>query len=346
MIDVNIKFGINAGRIWRALDSNKSLTKVQLINKTNIKENEIFQAIGWLAKENKIKKDGEFYFLDNTNLSEKIKQNAKIILSLFENGKININNLKNITKMDEENLNLALGWLAKDGKLGDNIFNDSLEGNSNKIKIDDLRNEIDILNADLKERNLIITQLTNQLNINQFNLIENTEKHNMLKDEIDQKNNEILKKKNELKIKNLKINDLKVELDNSNSNILTRNLIIKHISNQLTDKETQCIENSNLITNLKSEINQNKNLIKIANEKINDRIKALSSLQDKSYKSIDKDFSKSTLFSKSDSFFNKKEKIENIDNNIKEIIEDNLICDSDKIENSTLKNRKNDNEDH
>jgi hypothetical protein len=168
----------------------------------------------------------------------------------------------------------------------------------------------------------------------------------MLKDEIDQKNNEILKKKNELKIKNLKINDLKVELDNSNSNILTRNLIIKHISNQLTDKETQCIENSNLITNLKSEINQNKNLIKIANEKINDRIKALSSLQDKSYKSIDKDFSKSTLFSKSGSFFNKKEKIENIDNNIKEIIEDNLICDSDKIENSTLKNRKNDNEDH
>ena len=66
MIDVNILFGTNAGKIWGALDSNKTLTKNQIIEKTNMTENEFFQAIGWLAKENKVKKEGEFYQLDET----------------------------------------------------------------------------------------------------------------------------------------------------------------------------------------------------------------------------------------------------------------------------------------
>jgi hypothetical protein len=59
MKDVDILFGMNAGKIWKALDSNNSLTKNQLIEITNLTDDEFNQAIGWLAKENKIKKEGE-----------------------------------------------------------------------------------------------------------------------------------------------------------------------------------------------------------------------------------------------------------------------------------------------
>ena len=42
MMDINMLFGMNAGKIWRALESCGSLTKIQIINDTKLSENELF----------------------------------------------------------------------------------------------------------------------------------------------------------------------------------------------------------------------------------------------------------------------------------------------------------------
>jgi hypothetical protein len=122
MRDVNIVFGINAGKIWRTLDSSGPLTKIQLMDRIELEENELFRAIGWLARENKINKEGEFYKLDDTNLSDMIEKNAEVLYRIFKNGKLDVNNLEKITKLDEETYNLSLGWLAREDRLENDIL--------------------------------------------------------------------------------------------------------------------------------------------------------------------------------------------------------------------------------
>ena len=65
MIDFIGEVGINAGKVWETLNSNGILTEIQLMENTNLTENEIFTAIGWLARENKICKNicAKFFIL-------------------------------------------------------------------------------------------------------------------------------------------------------------------------------------------------------------------------------------------------------------------------------------------
>ena len=50
-------------------------------------------------------------------LSEKIGNNAGLIWSTLENGELNVKAVKKTTKLAEKDLNLALGWLAREGKV-------------------------------------------------------------------------------------------------------------------------------------------------------------------------------------------------------------------------------------
>jgi hypothetical protein len=50
-------------------------------------------------------------------LSEKIGNNAGLIWSTLENGELNVKAVKKATKLAEKDLNLALGWLAREGKV-------------------------------------------------------------------------------------------------------------------------------------------------------------------------------------------------------------------------------------
>ena len=57
-MNTNIKeYGKNAGKIWNALDQNGPLTENNLIKSTKLKEGEFCAAIGWLARENKVRKE-------------------------------------------------------------------------------------------------------------------------------------------------------------------------------------------------------------------------------------------------------------------------------------------------
>jgi len=50
-------------------------------------------------------------------LSEKIGNNAGLIWSALEEGELNVKAVKKVTKLAEKDLNLALGWLAREGKV-------------------------------------------------------------------------------------------------------------------------------------------------------------------------------------------------------------------------------------
>lgn len=118
MIEVTEEFGFNAGRVWKALDMNGPLTEIQLMEETSLRENEVFAAVGWLARENKIRRDGNVYHLDETNLTFEIGGNAGIIWNmLFTNGELDTTHISRLIQKDEENIFSALGWLARENKI-------------------------------------------------------------------------------------------------------------------------------------------------------------------------------------------------------------------------------------
>ena len=50
-------------------------------------------------------------------LLEKIGINAGLIWTALESGELNVKAIKKATKLAEKDLNLALGWLAREGKI-------------------------------------------------------------------------------------------------------------------------------------------------------------------------------------------------------------------------------------
>ncbi len=50
-------------------------------------------------------------------LSEKIGTNAGLIYAALEKGELNVKAVKKTTKLAEKDLNLGLGWLAREGKV-------------------------------------------------------------------------------------------------------------------------------------------------------------------------------------------------------------------------------------
>ncbi|MEA4937215.1 hypothetical protein SDC9_165296 [bioreactor metagenome] len=50
-------------------------------------------------------------------MKEKIGINAGLIWKALEHGELNVKAVKKATKLKEKDLNLALGWLAREGKV-------------------------------------------------------------------------------------------------------------------------------------------------------------------------------------------------------------------------------------
>jgi hypothetical protein len=118
MINVTEEFGFNAGRVWKALNMYGSLTETQLIEETSLRENEVFAAVGWLARENKIRRDGDVYCLDETNLTNEIGENAGLIWkALFSNEELDTNHISRLINKNERIVFYALGWLARENKI-------------------------------------------------------------------------------------------------------------------------------------------------------------------------------------------------------------------------------------
>ncbi len=111
-------FGFNAGKIWTALNVYGPLNKSTIVKNTKLSLNDFFIGIGWLARENKISKEMNFYKLGYTNLTYEIGENAGKIWRLLDSqGQADISTITKVTDMKIEDIYSAIGWLSRENKI-------------------------------------------------------------------------------------------------------------------------------------------------------------------------------------------------------------------------------------
>ena len=116
------EYGRNAGKIWETLHSNGSMPQTKIIRTTKLTNNEFHNAIGWLARENKVNKakttHGSSYILGETNLVSKIGEDAGRIWRTLESlGENDVTTITHHTGMKPIDVQEALGWLAREDKI-------------------------------------------------------------------------------------------------------------------------------------------------------------------------------------------------------------------------------------
>ena len=118
MKDVVEEFGDNAGKVWNELNTHGPLNEKDLIKITKLSKNNVYAAIGWLAREDKIQLENNLYILGETNLKDEIGKNAGKIWETLEKYKeVDISSIPKLTNIKEINVYNALGWLAREDKI-------------------------------------------------------------------------------------------------------------------------------------------------------------------------------------------------------------------------------------
>ena len=112
-------YGENAGKIWYVLNQEGCLKKDKIMQFTKLDEDNFYAGIGWLARENKITREEEDCFkLGSTNLMTQIGYNAGIIWKILDIwGDADFKTIKRLSNLDDNDLQSALGWLAREDKI-------------------------------------------------------------------------------------------------------------------------------------------------------------------------------------------------------------------------------------
>ena len=114
----NRDFGSNAGKIWNILEVYGPQNQSFIVEKTKLSIDDFFIGIGWLARENKISKEMNYYKLGNTNLTNEIGMNAGKIWNILDSfGKVDILSISKQTEMKIEEIYSAIGWLSREHKI-------------------------------------------------------------------------------------------------------------------------------------------------------------------------------------------------------------------------------------
>ncbi|MBN2598962.1 MAG: winged helix-turn-helix domain-containing protein [Candidatus Thermoplasmatota archaeon] len=113
------EFGQNAGKVWQALYDKGPLSESKLINTTYLDEHQLRTAVGWLARENKICRNGTVYKIGGTNLVGKIGVDAGKVWTVLSKKQtdVDISSLARLTKIDSKDVYAAIGWLARENKI-------------------------------------------------------------------------------------------------------------------------------------------------------------------------------------------------------------------------------------
>jgi hypothetical protein len=118
MSDIVSLFGEKAGTIWQILHEQGPLSEQELLSQAHLSEPQLYAAIGWLARENKIRKENNIYRLGETNLVPIIGKDAgKIWRTLEIWGEVDVQSLSRLSRLVEHDVLLAVGWLAREGKV-------------------------------------------------------------------------------------------------------------------------------------------------------------------------------------------------------------------------------------
>jgi len=118
MINIVEECGRNAGKIWETLRTYGPQQETKLMNLTKLKEHEFYAAVGWLARENKISREGTTYKLGETNLTNKIGFAAGKVYTTFETTKeADVSEIPQLTDLEPKDVHAAIGWLARENKI-------------------------------------------------------------------------------------------------------------------------------------------------------------------------------------------------------------------------------------
>jgi hypothetical protein len=117
MNEIIRSFGNNAGKVWIILEEEGPQVQTKLIKKTNMRNDEFYGAIGWLARENKIYRDKRTYRIGETNLTDKIGSDAGKVWSVIGRNEIDVSAIARLSKINKDDCYSALGWLAREGKI-------------------------------------------------------------------------------------------------------------------------------------------------------------------------------------------------------------------------------------
>ncbi len=112
------QFGDNAGKVWQTISNQGKVSIDDIRSETQLSDKDLFAAVGWLARENKIKKENNKYLLDETNLDNVIGSTAgKVykILDIWEQA--DLQTMRRLSDEPDEEIYTALGWLAREDKL-------------------------------------------------------------------------------------------------------------------------------------------------------------------------------------------------------------------------------------
>jgi len=122
--DIVSLFGEQAGAVWQVLYEKGPLSESELLTLTHFNEQQLFAAIGWLARENKVRKEDSTYLLGETNLVPTIGKDAgKIWRTLEIWGEVDAQSLSRLSRIVEQDVFTAVGWLAREGKVDGVIRN-------------------------------------------------------------------------------------------------------------------------------------------------------------------------------------------------------------------------------
>lgn len=124
MEEIISTFGTHAGTVWKTLHEHGPLSEAELLGHTHFTEPQLHAAIGWLARENKIRKEQDTYMLGETNLLPIIGKDAgKIWRTLEIWGEVDAVSLSRLSRIVEHDVFTAVGWLAREGKIDGALHN-------------------------------------------------------------------------------------------------------------------------------------------------------------------------------------------------------------------------------
>ena len=118
MVKITNTYGKNAGKIWHVLNKHGTLTPTQLMKKTGLTREDLYTALGWLAKENKIIFDDNNFSLGDYNWNTTIGPNAGKVWDVVETcEEIDTKYIPKLADISDIDFYYAIGWLAKEGKI-------------------------------------------------------------------------------------------------------------------------------------------------------------------------------------------------------------------------------------
>lgn len=276
--------GLNAGKVWNQLREHTSLTKHQIITNTNLSDDEFHTAVGWLARENKIQKNGEFYQLGVTNLTADIGSNAGTVVKVLKELPYSVTPIHELTNMTDDELHQAIGWLAREGKLTEFFMEpDLLNLDDTEEKLLSLQEEYKDLTLEITDRNHIINDLTKQLTVRQTDFINQTDVITQLHTQVNQSHQQIQQLMEEVQMSKSRIHQFTEDIQMLIEDVDHRNQIIQDLSRQVTDFQNMLIERTDTLDRLQSMIacspSSNHMLSPTTTTEIHSRIQQIQSLQ-------------------------------------------------------------------